>query len=277
MFKGFNLDVSNTSSFLSPTSAYLSVLSDQNESIQKSLDDLYFKDGTIDAEKLKEAWFPTIEGMHVFISHAHSDVEIAERLACWLYDSFKIKSFIDSHVWGHANDLLRKIDNKYSKYPSGTSYDYGIRNLTTSNVHMLLSSALNTMMNQCEALFFINSDKSISKLGLVDRVDEERTLSPWIMSEIALSKIIEKKQAVASRRRVVAKSVHDGMEEMVLESLATNRQIPEFKVSHKVPLDHLHKLSEVDLILWKAYSAGKKGYDSLTVLYNNYAGENFSI
>lgn len=274
MYKGFNLEVNDGSNFLSPTDSYSSILSEQNKSIKTSLEDLYFKDGTIDAVKLQEAWFPSIDGVHVFISHAHTDIEIAERLACWLYNHFKIKSFIDSHVWGHANDLLRRIDNKYAKHSSGTSYDYDIRNLTTSNVHMLLSSALNTMMNQCETLIFINSEKSISKLGLVDRADEDRTLSPWIMSELATSRIIEKKEAISTRKRIFVKAAYDGMENMT-ESLATNRQMPEFKVSHKVSLEHLHKLKELDLVLWALAGMGSQGYDSLTILYNKYAGDNF--
>ncbi|WOX49048.1 hypothetical protein R2B70_03390 [Aeromonas sp. XH] len=276
MYKGFNLEVNDSSSFLSPTDNYSSILSEQNKSIKTSLEDLYFKDGTIDAVKLQEAWFPSIDGVHVFISHAHTDIEIAERLACWLYNNFKIKSFIDSHVWGHANDLLRKIDNKYAKYPSGTSYDYEIRNQTTSNVHMLLSSALNTMMDKCEALFFINSEKSISKLGLVDRADEDRTLSPWIMSELATSKIIEKKQAISTRKSNLVKAAYDGMESMS-ESLGINREMPEFKVSHKVSLEHLHNIQEIDLILWALVNSGRKGYDSLTILYNRNAGANFKI
>lgn len=70
------------------------------------------------------------------------------------------------------------------------------------------------------------------------------------------------------------KAAYDGMESMN-ESLATNRQMPEFKVSHKVSLDHLYKLKEFDLILWGLAGLGSQTYDSLTILYNNYAGENF--
>lgn len=274
MFKGFNLNLGNGFNFLSATDTYLSYLSQQESSIQRSLDDLYFKDGTIDSEKLKEAWFPCIEDVHVFISHSHSDLKLAQDLACWLYDNFQIKSFIDSHVWWHANDLLRKIDNEYALQPSGKTYDYYIRNLTTSNVHMLLSSALNTMIDKCEALFFINTDKSISKLGLVDRPDEDRTLSPWIMSELTISRIIQKKQAISTRKEVITKSLGDGLE---LATEALHSYIPKFRVSHKVSLSHLHNMTEADLKTWSDSNQQRLKYDALTILYNKFSNQNFQV
>lgn len=276
MYKGFNLELNDSVYELDVTDDYLSILSEQKENIKKSLRDVYFKDGTIDAEKLKEAWFPSFDGIHVFISHAHSDVKFAERLACWLYDKFQIKSFIDSHVWGHANNLLREIDDKYAKFPSGISYSYEVRNRTTSNVHMLLSTALNRMMDQCETLLFINTDKSISKLDVFDEtdyVDEDRTLSPWIMSELATSRIIEKKEVI-SRERLILEAGNENWQP-VLKSLSKNRKMPEFKVSHKVELEHLYKINQDDITKWLECSGERKGYDSLTILYNRYAGDKF--
>ena len=48
----------------------------------------------------------------------------------WLYESFGIKSFIDSSVWGYANDLLKLIDDAYCLNLEGTnkSYNYEKRN-----------------------------------------------------------------------------------------------------------------------------------------------------
>ncbi|MGL6239995.1 hypothetical protein [Aeromonas dhakensis] len=276
MYKGFNLELNDSIYELDVTDDYLSILSEQKRNIQNSLRDVYFKDGTIDAEKLKEAWFPSFDGIHVFISHAHSDVKFAERLACWLYDNFQIKSFIDSHVWGHANDLLREIDNRYAKFPSGISYSYEVRNRTTSNVHMLLSTALNRMMDQCETLLFINTNKSISKLDVFDEtdyVDEDRTLSPWIMSELATSRIIEKKEAIL-RARITLEAGNEDWKP-VIKSLSKNRKMPEFKVSHKVNLEHLYKLNIYNIITWLALSGESKGYDALTILYNTHTGDNF--
>lgn len=273
MYKGFNLELTSSLSLLDATNDYLSILSKQKNSIKNSLHDVYFKDGTIDSERLKQSWFPSFHGAHVFISHAHSDVKLAERLACWLYDRFEIRSFIDSHVWGHANELLKEIDNKYAMFPSGTSYSYDIRNRTTSNIHMLLSSALNSMMDQCEALFFINSDKSISKQDVFsegDELDEDRTLSPWIMSELAFSRIIEKKEVFSRERRILEAATES--RKTVIKSLAHDA-MPDFKVSHKVNLDHLYKINIIDMISWWAYSGERKGYDALTSLYKNYADD----
>ncbi|EGR2318675.1 hypothetical protein WNA58_003350 [Vibrio cholerae] len=272
MFKGFNLSLDSLSS-LSHNSTYKSQLTANKEEIQNSIKDFILTDGTIDGEKLKKAWFPNIKGAHVFISHSHKDLELAEGLASWLYERFQIHSFIDSHVWGYANDLLKELDNKYALFPSGTSYSYEVRNETTSHVHMMLSSALTEVIDTTECLLFLNTDNAIKNIALSSEADDHRTASPWVMSELATSNIIRKKQNV-NRTRLVRKASH---ESHLLESIDGQESMP-LVIHHKAPVEHLVKLTSSDLVTWGNVSSEEhKKYDALTVLYVLFAKERFEI
>lgn len=266
MFNGFNVLFNSSKTIFNGVSdEYLGILQEQKNHVERTLDSFYLPDGSIDAKKLKEAWFPQIKGMHAFISHSHQDIYLAERFACWLYDSFGIKSFIDSHVWGHANKLLKEIDNKHSIKADGKLYDYDIRNITTSNIHMLLSSALNSVMDSCECLFFINTDKSISKLGFSNenKYDEDRTTSPWIMSELVMSSIIRKHEMYNRTRRVFTMDSLDGN-----ERYAISESSKKFSMLHQAPTAHLFDMKDDNFATWIEMNNGRKEYDSLSVLYN---------
>ncbi|HTF28713.1 MAG TPA: hypothetical protein VK625_07705, partial [Flavitalea sp.] len=97
-----------------------------------------------------------------FISHSHSDKEKAIALSGYLFHEFDLRSFVDSCVWGYANDLLKLINDKYCKSLDGKLYDYNKTVFSSSHVHMMLSSAISSMMDRTECLFFYNSPKSIS-------------------------------------------------------------------------------------------------------------------
>jgi hypothetical protein len=62
----------------------------------------------IDGSKLINDWFPSYKA-DVFISHSHNDSRTAKRLAIWLKKEFGLTTFLDSIVWGSANDLLKKL------------------------------------------------------------------------------------------------------------------------------------------------------------------------
>lgn len=163
-------------------------MNEENESIvQDTLDDFFLPDSSIDGSKMQENWFPQIEA-DVFISHSHQDEELALGLAGWLYKEFGLKAFIDSVVWGYANDLLRKIDDKYCYQKTTETYSYQKRNYSTSHIHMMLSVALTQMIDNTECLFFLNTPNSLSP-----NPDGNQTESPWIYSEISISQLIRKK------------------------------------------------------------------------------------
>ncbi len=151
---------------------------------QESLKYYISTDGVLDGGKMMEDWFPAIEA-HVFISHSHNDRDMAITLAGSLKKNFGIISFIDSCIWGFANDLLKIIDQKYCKLQGTNSYSYDLRNFSTSHVHMMLSTALAKMIDKTECLFFLNTPNSIIASEI-----EEKTLSPWIYSEIETSRMI---------------------------------------------------------------------------------------
>ncbi|KJG02188.1 hypothetical protein [Photobacterium angustum] len=270
MFKGFNVTLDASDSlFPKDLSSYKNKIEKNKKHIQKSLKDFLLDDGSIDGEKLKQEWFPDLKNTHVFISHSHRDIDLAERLACWLYDNFKIRSFIDSHVWGYANDLLKELDNKYAYSPTNSIYDYDIRNETTSHVHMMLSSALNEMIDRCECLFFLNTDNAIKNIALSSQVDDHRTASPWIMSELVTSTIIRKKQNITR----VSKLNESVLEKSTSSDSAINNNLI---IQHKAPINHLIKLDNKKLEGWEIFNFSKD-YNALTWLYNIYTGEKFEI
>ncbi|PMO38463.1 hypothetical protein BCT10_23020 [Vibrio splendidus] len=269
MFKGFNVDLESLTS-LNYSTNYKSQLKANKEKIQKSLKDFLLTDGSIDGEKLKQEWFPNIQNTHVFISHSHKDLELAEGLASWLYDRFQINSFIDSHVWGYANDLLKELDNKYALFPQGNSYSYEVRNETTSHVHMMLSNALNEVIDATECLLFLNTDNAIKNIALSDEADDHRTASPWIMSELVTSNIIRKKENVI-RSRAILKAANESIS---MEAMDEARRLV---IQHKAPVDHLSKLTYEDLKVWGEITSKRNiKYDALTVLYTIFGGENFN-
>jgi len=128
--------------------------------VRESLES-YLEGQIIDGTKLAEHWFPTIKA-DVFVSHSHNDEEDAVKCAGWLKSEFGLDPFIDSCVWGYADNLLKMIDDKYCRNPGGETYSYEKRNGSTSHVHMMLSGALNAMLDSTECVIFINTRNSIT-------------------------------------------------------------------------------------------------------------------
>ena len=159
----------------------------QESSIHTSLDKYLSPDGSLDAAAVETDWFPSVNAQ-VFLSHSHQDKDVVLRFAGFLSHNYGITSFIDSTVWGYANDLLKQIDNKYcvqsTKPSGGHTYDYDKRNYSTAHVHVMLQGALAKMINRCEALIFINTPNS---LNTKDVGKESTTSSPWIYSELLMA------------------------------------------------------------------------------------------
>ena len=109
-------------------------------------------------------------------------------MAGWLSLNLKLKAFVDSSVWGYADELLKRIDDKYCWNASTGTYRYEDRNRSTSHVHMMLSAALGMMLDSTECLIFLNSSQSVSSKE--DAVST--TQSPWLFAEIAMARIVRK-------------------------------------------------------------------------------------
>ena len=60
----------------------------------------------LNGNKIQSDWFPQISA-DIFISHSHDDKDLANAFAGWLYDEFKLTSFIDSNARSeeHTSEL----------------------------------------------------------------------------------------------------------------------------------------------------------------------------
>lgn len=196
MFAGFNFSTNKDFSLY----YYIGkeMYKNMEKTIHLKLDNYIGKNGNIDGSKLSEDWFPQISS-HVFLSHSHTDEKLAIGFAGWLKKHFNIITFIDSCIWKYANDLLREIDNKYSKSQTNPNlYDYQDTLYSSSHVHMMLSAALNKMINNSECIIFLNTSNSISSTN-VSNVINSKTNSPWIYSELLTTRLINKKPLADDR------------------------------------------------------------------------------
>jgi len=181
MFIGFNLELSWFDQDYFDKG--LKLYNENKKRIKKSIDSFILDDGSLDGSSMQTNWFPQIES-DIFISHSHKDEKRAIALAGWLNKEFGLNTFIDSCIWGYANELLRTIDNSYCLQTDGY-YSYQKRNNSTSHVHMMLSTALLMMMDNTECVFFLNTPSSISTNEVIDKTE-----SPWIYSELAFTQFI---------------------------------------------------------------------------------------
>ena len=159
----------------------------ENDLFRKTLRHYLQANGNLDAATMEEEWFGSVQA-DIFLSHSHRDETLIEAFAGWLHEKCGVFAFVDSSLWGYADDLLREIDNDYCQNDDKQTYSYKLRNISTRYVHMLLNTALAKMIHQTECLIFVNTENSTIKENITD---ESKTLSPWIYSELALSKIIE--------------------------------------------------------------------------------------
>lgn len=224
--------------------------------IKRDLEFFTNSSDALEANKIIDFWFPTID-CQVFLSHSHSDRDTALGLAGFLFQEFKIKSFIDSSVWGYCDDLLREIDKKYCLNVGGKTYDYDKRNQTTSHVHTMLSTALMSMMDKTECVIFINTPTSFRHSNYDD---EGKTNSPWIYSELAMTERLRLQTPI--RESALNKS-------MVFDH-AMRESIEAISVEYSAKIGHLIELSADDLSEW-SNAVSRKGFvswqNSLDVLY----------
>ena len=259
MYRGFNLKFEPTKQYIDKyKNIGLSIYDKDRAIIEKAIESFKISEDKIDGSKLQASWFPTVQA-HVFISHSHEDKDsTALTLAGWLYDTFGIKSFIDSCLWGYANDLLRLIDNTYCRsVDNKISYDYNKRNYSTSHIHMMLSTALTTMIDNTECLFFLNTPRSI-----IPNTEIEKTLSPWIYSEIVTSKLIQKKNV---RDHRISERIYSHSSQNLNEG-----GFPKLKVEYDVDLSHLTDIDLTSLNNWLNNANKKRPEVALDIFYDLY-------
>jgi hypothetical protein len=214
--------------------------------VEVKLDELLLDNGNIDGGKMEENWFPSVEA-DIFLSHSHKNEKDAIILSGYLYDKLNVKTFVDSCIWGYSDVLLKDLDNKFCKRDDGY-YNYNKRNFTTSNVHMMLSTALTKMIDKTECIFFLNTPQSISfKEGV-----KSSTQSPWIYAEIEISKMIRRKKLYEYRRA---------------QTKTFSKEDVNLNESFEFPLDlaHLTTIDNNDILNW--INQYKNDDYSLNILY----------
>lgn len=213
------------------------IYEEHQKEVQDCLSKYITEEGIINGSDLKEHWF-SVSKKDIFISHSHKDINKVKAFAGWIYETFGLEAFIDSCSWGYCDNLLRKIDDRYCYKPKSKTYDYSLRNYTTSHVHMMLSTALTEMMDETECIIFFNTPNSINMQTELEKVkDKEKTLSPWIYHELSMTTML--------RERKICKN------DLVLEH-ASQYSRGDFAVEYDVSelLKGLKILTDDDLIRW---------------------------
>lgn len=250
MYRGFQVKLHESAEiFDGEFEDYLSsgreMFEEHQTEVQTILDDFLLSDGSIDGSKMQENWFPQIKA-DVFISHSHKDEDLAIALAGWLYEKFELVSFIDSCVWGYSEDLRQMLLRTYRRH-SGVKANYSLSNFASSHVHMMLSVALNQMIDNTECLFFLNTPNSIP----LDAPIDGTTTSPWIYSEIAISRLIRKKCPRKLKRLC----------ESSLRYFSANQ------IRYRLPMDHLSDINSADLSKWMFQKTRLSSIHPLDSLY----------
>lgn len=206
--------------------------------------------GKLDGSKMQSNWFPQVN-VEAFISHSHKNEKRAIAFAGWLFDNFGIKTFIDSCIWGYADELLKIIDDDYCRNVGDSTYNYKKRNYSTSHVHMMLSTALSMMIDKTECLFFLNTPSSISSSEVVNKTE-----SPWIYSEIAITQMIRQE---TPRRRKIQET------KLFSKGGVINEQL---RIEYEVGLGHLMNIDTINLNDWVKGDKLLNPYSSLDKLYD---------
>ncbi|MBV2182680.1 MAG: toll/interleukin-1 receptor domain-containing protein [Castellaniella sp.] len=203
-----------------------------NEILVKLEEYLLDKEKILDASLIERSIFPT-QDVDVFISHSHKDRDEAIKLAL-SFESRGLRVFVDSCVWGYADELLKAIDNKFCIPTGWKNYSYPLRNRTTANVYMILNSALHGMIDNAELLIFLDSENSVRVEDYVN--DDEYLSSPWIFSELMFAGRVRRKP----RRKIVRAE-----ESISFDSVTASKKAEaEFvysvpKLSYSIEFDHL--------------------------------------
>jgi hypothetical protein len=251
MYKAYDLTIGKTSedSISRFSSIGKNILKDNQQLVKNSLNSFLTPDGVIDGAKMQEHWFPQVKA-DVFISHSHADENLATSLAGWLGSEFGLTSFIDSAIWGYALDLIKELDNAYCLNVDRQSYDYELRNQTTSHIYLMLAAALDKMIDRTECLFFINTPSSV-------RASEVKasTLSPWLYREITTATLIRRSKPEDHRE---------------LPKIAeSSERTKSFAMQHDLPISELNRLGMKELYKWSYKYKGHRVKYALDILYDD--------
>jgi chloramphenicol O-acetyltransferase len=220
--------------------------------IKETLNEFINANGSIDGDKMQSTWFPYIDA-DIFLSHSHADENLVIAFAGWLKEVFGLKVFIDSCIWGNSKNLQKIMDDKYNKIQDNL-YKYDNVLYASSHVHMMLNTALMQMIDTCECIIFINTPNSVKPREVIDKV-----ISPWIYSELGMTKLIRKKSIGEHR----VKKLHE-----------SNKTFSDLTIEYNLATDHLIQLTIDDLSNWEKKQIEKK---QMTSLKNYFKSQLYNI
>ncbi|MGL4569081.1 MAG: hypothetical protein ACRCU6_11230 [Fusobacteriaceae bacterium] len=198
------------------------------------------EDKSLDAESLKNTFFPKGEDFDIFLSHSHGDEKKAIRLAGYFKEKFGLNTFIDSCLWGNVVDLLKEIDDKYSRHDTiSSSYSYEKRNISTSHCHIMLSTSLTNMIDKIECFIFLDTEKTVK---LVEGI--EKTYSCWIYHELEISKII--RRTFPKRKRTLLEFSMEA-DTLVMEYNISSEHLTDIDFNHLKSLSNNNGKNSLDL------------------------------
>lgn len=210
----------------------------------------------LNGNKIQNSWFPQVSA-DIFISHSHDDEDLANAFAGWLYDEFKLTSFIDSNVWGYVDELLNLFNKEHSQHwfskEVGWIYSLEDCNRASQHANIMLLMALQNMIDNAESVFLLNTNQSIN---VFEGRKMNSTYSPWIYSEIVCTQLIRKRPLINYR----------GKQNIFAESFAKSELHNNLQIQYDVSLEHLKSLDEDKLNLWnEKYQNGNytKALDAL--------------
>lgn len=265
MFAGFNLKLSE-SFFDDKIEKFARIGKNSNSNLCSGGDITNciitkFKEGdSLNGKRILDEWFPKVE-CNVFISHSHGDKRLANAFAGWLYENFNIISFIDSNVWNYIDTLLNMLNEYSDKRPNGSEgwlYDYCKCNRASQHANIMLLMSLQTMIDNVESVFFLNTDNSVNA---IDNNGLSSTYSPWIYAELICADLIRKKPLSEYR------------DKSIFEHFAINADRNELRISYNIPTQNLKNLNEANLIEWKKRYENGCNVLPMDLLYKMFVNE----
>ena len=225
---------------------------DKSISLQKLQKIINSRD-IIQAWEIKKLLLPS-KRYDIFISHSHKDLELAKGFANYLYLFFNVTCFIDSLYWGNIDELQNELNELHLTYDGVTKksyYDYEKTLQVAKHADMILASALTEMIDNCECVFFFNTDSSV--IRGTEAISKNETYSPWIYHEVFTTTIIQKKQ------RSKFNESYQFRDNAI-------KQIPD--ISYGLDLSGMTVLREEDILEWGTKINSNKDKHPLDVLYN---------
>lgn len=155
MFAGFDFKIDSQENLINFSDYAIqgkNHLDSSKAAVERNLKEIVIN-GTesLDGSSIQGEWFPEINA-DIFISHSHDDADLANGIAGWINSNFNLHCFIDSNVWGYSDELLEKLNSRYSnKRPNsngGYLYDHQSCINASKHVDTMLTIALHMPLRE---------------------------------------------------------------------------------------------------------------------------------